>query len=111
MRFYLGEVIIDLVGKGNNDLATMNCIFVKGFSNGKGREESKNFYFNFEPNRGLIFKGGMNWAPYQLKDYMEFLKIEYLEFKSVTGSKITAEEFLGFLQYKRRSNIINDIIE
>jgi hypothetical protein len=94
---------------------TMNCIFSKGFKNGSGSRESKNFYFYLEegngelPGRGLIFKAGMEWAPKELKEYMEFLKEMYSELVEQQGEFITAEEFLGYLVYKRRSEIIDNI--
>jgi hypothetical protein len=117
MKVYLGEVTIEIIKKINtgNDLVTMNCTFTKGFSNGKGSREIKNFYFYLHIGKGLVFKGGMNWTPYQLKDYMEFLKGEYLELQAIRyfnrEVKITGEEFLGFLVSKRRTEIINDIIK
>jgi len=118
MKVYLGEVTIEIIKKINTrgDLVTMNCTFTKGFSNGKGSREIKNFYFYLHIGKGLVFKGGMSWAPYQLKDYMEFLKGEYLELEAIRHSsnddnKITGEQFLGFLVSKRRTEIINDIIK
>lgn len=126
MKVNLGEVNIEIVDKpifawrskngsdsgGARRVKTMNCIFTKGFSNGKGGREVKNFYFYLEVGRGLIFKGGMEWSPYQLKDYMEFLKVEYLELETINqNSEITAEEFLGFLLSKRRTEIIDVLNE
>ncbi len=113
MKVNLGEVTIELVdkpGMSKDNLKTMNCIFTKGFSKGEGSREVKNFYFYLETGKGLIFKGGMEWAPYQLKDYMNFLKGEYLELEAITkNSQITAEEFLGFLVSKRRTEIIDGL--
>lgn len=114
MKVNLGEVTIEVIEKPDTreGVKTMNCIFTKGFSNGKGGREVKNFYFYLEVGKGLVFKDGMTWAPYQLKDYMEFLKGEYLELEAITNnSEITAEEFLGFLVSKRRIEIINRLNE
>jgi hypothetical protein len=112
MKVNLGEVSIEIVDKPDTreGVKLMNCIFTKGFSNGKGSNEVKNFYFYLEMGRGLIFKGGMAWAPYQLKDYMNHLKVEYLELENITkNSQISAEEFLGFLVAKRRTEIIDGL--
>ncbi len=115
MKVNLGEVTIELVdkpGMSKENLKTMNCIFTKGFSKGKGSREVKNFYFYLVKGKGLVFKGGMEWAPHQLKDYMNFLKGEYLELEAITNnSQITAEEFLGHLVSKRRVEIIDGLNE
>jgi len=115
MRVNLGEVTIELVdrpGMYKENIKTMNCTFTKGFSKGKGSKEVKNFYFYLETGKGLIFKAGMEWAPYQLKDYMNHLKGEYLELEAITkNSNITCEDFLGFLVSKRRTEIIDGLNE
>ncbi len=114
MKVNLGEVTIEIVKKPDTreGVKTLNCIFTKGFSRGKGGREVKNFYFYLEVGRGLVFKAGMEWAPHQLKDYMNFLKGEYLELEAITNnSQITAEEFLGFLVSKRRIEIIDGLNE
>jgi hypothetical protein len=112
MKINLGEVVIELIPDNRPELKTMNCIFTKGFSKGKGSREVKNFYFYLVTGKGLVFKGGMEWAPYQLKDYMNFLKGEYLELEAITNnSQITAEEFLGHLVSKRRVEIIDGLNE
>jgi hypothetical protein len=110
MKVNLGEVTIEIIHKPitRDGVELMNCTFTKGFSKGKGSKEIKNFYFHLEIGRGLIFKAGMKWAPHQLKDYMNFLKGEYLELEAITNnSQITAEEFLGHLVSKRRVEIID----
>ena len=90
--------------------STLNCIFSKGFKNGAGSKESKNFYFYLQQGEGLMFKGGMDCAPQELKDYMNFLKGEYLELEAISkNSNITVEEFLGYLVYKDRDRKLNDI--
>lgn len=114
MKINLGEVNIEIVNKPDTreGVKLMNCIFTKGFSKGKGSREVKNFYFYLEVGKGLIFKAGMEWAPHQLKDYMNFLKGEYLELEAITNnSKITTEEFLGHLVSKRRVEIIDGLNE
>jgi hypothetical protein len=35
MKVNLGEVVIELINDNRPELKTMNCIFTKGFSNGK----------------------------------------------------------------------------
>jgi hypothetical protein len=112
MKVNLGEVSIEIVHKPDtrDGVKLLNCTFTKGFSKGKGSREVKNFYFYLEIGKGLIFKAGMEWAPLQLKDYMNFLKGEYLELEDSTkNSEITAEEFLGYLVSKRRTEIINGL--
>jgi hypothetical protein len=114
MKVNLGEVTIEIVHKPDTreGVKLMNCTFTKGFSKGKGSREVKNFYFYLEMGKGLIFKAGMEWAPHQLKDYMNFLKGEYLELEAITkNSEITSEEFLGFLVSKRRIEIIDGLNE
>jgi hypothetical protein len=97
--------------------STLNCIFSKGFKNGAGSKESKNFYFYLVMGKGLVFdelvfdvhKGGMNWAPKELKDYMGVLEEMYSELVEQQGKVITVEEFLGYLVYKDRNRKLNDI--
>jgi hypothetical protein len=89
--------------------STLNCIFSKGFKNGAGSKESKNFYFYLVMGKGLVFKGGMNWAPKELKDYMVVLEEMYSELVEQQGKVITVEEFLGYLVYKDRNRKLNDI--
>jgi hypothetical protein len=118
MEISLGDIKIQLVKSvdsfytsGSKSItSTLNCIFSKGFKNGAGSKESKNFYFYLQQGVGLMFKGGMDWAPQELKDYMNFLKGEYLELEAITkNSNITVEEFLGYLVYKDRDRKLNDI--
>jgi hypothetical protein len=115
MEISLGEIKIKLIYSGNQGqtiMSTLNCMFTNGFKNGKGSLGAKNFYFYLEEGeggRGLMFKSGMDWAPKEIKDYMEFLKEMYSELVKKQGELITTKEFLGYLVYKRRSEIIDNI--
>lgn len=106
MQIVLGDITIKLTS--NSDVSTLNCIFSKGFKRGDGSKEVKNFYFYHDKGKGLIFKAGMNWAPHEMKNYVEFLKSEYQELQK-TNDDISVVDFLSYLVYKRREGIINDV--
>lgn len=111
MQIVLGDIIIKLTSNGGDSgISTLNCIFSKGFKRGSGSREVKNFYFYHEKARGLIFKAGMDWSPQEMKDYMEFLKLEYLDLQKVNDD-ISVVDFLSYLISKRRTEIINDITQ
>jgi hypothetical protein len=94
MEITLGDIKIQLVKSvdsfntsGDKSItSTLNCIFSKGFKNGAGSKESKNFYFYLVMGKGLVFKGGMNWAPKELKDYMGVLEEMYSELVEQQGN-------------------------
>ncbi len=106
----LNDVFVGGKRKSSQVASTLNCIFKKGFKNGSGYKEVKNFYFGYKEDIGLVFRAGMTHAPKEMIDYMEFLKSEYLELKSITCD-IPIEDFLAHLVFKRRSQIISDVIK
>jgi hypothetical protein len=109
MQIILGDITIKMTSNGRDeDYNTLNCIFSKGFKKGNGSKEVKNFYFYHQRGKGLIFKAGMDWSPQEMKEYMEFLKLEYQELQKINDD-ISTVDFLSYLISKRRTEIINDI--
>lgn len=108
MEIILGDIKM-IITSSTPKIDTINCVFLNGFKRGGGSREIKNFYCYHDKELGLVFKAGMDWAPTEMKEFMEFLKNEYQELRE-KGGIISTLDFLSHLISKRRESKINSIL-